>query len=301
MNAGGAGFREIAIVGLGLIGSSIARAVRAADPGVRLVAVDASAAGAAAARAAGLVDAIAPDTATAAATADLLVLAVPVRALPEALRTLLPLHDALLARGALVTDVGSTKASLLAAAVELFGTAPAWLVPGHPLAGSERSGWTAGRADLFAGRKVLLCPTAANAAGLGRVAQLWRAVGATVEAMDAAEHDGLLAQTSHLPHLLSYALVEALIDVTPAARLFGHSGGGFRDMTRLAASDPVMWRDIALDNRDGLLRAIDTFSARLAAVRADIAAGDGVALQRRFMRAKAARDEHLPPSEGPAP
>jgi prephenate dehydrogenase len=301
MSAGGAGFREIAIVGLGLIGSSIARAVRAADPGVRLVAVDASAAGAAAACAAGLVDAIAPDTATAAATADLLVLAVPVRALPEALRTLLPLHEALLARSALVTDVGSTKASLLAAAIDLFGTAPAWLVPGHPLAGSERSGWTAGRADLFAGRKVLLCPTAANVAGLARVAQLWRAVGATVEAMDAAEHDGLLAQTSHLPHLLSYALVEALIDVTPAARLFGHSGGGFRDMTRLAASDPVMWRDIALDNRDGLLRAIDTFAARLAAVRADIAAGDGAALQRRFTRAKAARDEHLPPSEGPAP
>ncbi len=298
MSDEGGEFREIAIVGLGLIGSSIARAVRAADAGVRLVAVDHSAAAAEAACGAGVVDAVAADVATAAATADLVILAVPVRALPCELQALLPLAAGLAARGTLVTDVGSTKASLLAAAASLFGAAPAWLVPGHPLAGSERSGWAAGKADLFAGRKVLLCPTAANAAALARVAAFWRRLGAKVEAMDADEHDGLLAQTSHLPHLLSFALVEALIDATPAARLFGHSGGGFRDMTRLAASDPVMWRDIALDNRDGVLRAIDLFASRLADLRADVAAGDGVALQRRFDRAKAARDAHLPPSEG---
>ena len=178
-----------------------------------------------------------------------------------------------------------------------IGSAPSWLVPGHPLAGSERSGWTAGRADLFAGRRVLLCPTATNVEALLRVQGFWRDLGAQVESMPAEAHDAMLAQTSHLPHMLAFALVDALIDVTPAVSLFRYSGGGFRDMTRLAASDAVMWRDIALDNQTPLLAALDTLVQRLGALRADIALGDGAALQTRFERAKRARDDHLPASD----
>ncbi len=289
--------RRLAVVGLGLIGASVALAVRQHMPHVRVIGVDQSQAVAEAAVAAGVVDEVLPDIAAAAATADLLLLAVPVRALPCLLQALVPPAQEFAGRNVVVTDVGSTKVRLLEVAASLFGTAPAWLVPGHPLAGSERSGWAAGRADLFTNRRVLLCPTESNAAALQAVRAFWVALGAQVEAMPAALHDVLLAQTSHLPHMLAFALVDALIDVTPAASLFRYSGGGFRDMTRLAGSDAVMWRDIALDNQQPLLAALDTLMARLAALRSDVAGADGAALQARFERAKRARDDHLSASD----
>ena len=290
---GTAPVRRLAVVGLGLIGASVALAVRQRMPQVRLIGVDQSPDVAAAAVRAGVVHELAADIGAAAATADLLLLAVPVRALPCLLQALAPVADGFAVRNVVVTDVGSTKAPLLKVAESLYGATPAWLVPGHPLAGSERSGWAAGRADLFTGRRVLLCPTETNADALQRVGSFWRGLGAQVELMSAAVHDELLAQTSHLPHMLAFALVDALIDVTPAARLFRYSGGGFRDMTRLAGSDAVMWRDIALDNQAPLLAALDALVARLGTLRGDIAGGDGAALEARFERARRARDDNL--------
>ena len=190
--------RRLAVVGLGLIGASLALAVRRVMPGVRIIGVDQSAEVAAAAAAAGIVDELAPDVASVAVDADLLVLAVPVRTSPCLLQALVPLVGRLAERRVVVTDVGSTKVPLLDVAVSLFGAAPAWLVPGHPLAGSERSGWAAGRADLFAGRRVLLCPTATNAEALLRVRGFWQNLGADVESIPAQAHDALLAQTMQI-------------------------------------------------------------------------------------------------------
>jgi prephenate dehydrogenase len=235
----------------------------------------------------GAIDRFAQDAAEAAAGADLLVLAVPVRAIAAVASDLLP-HTS---PDALVTDAGSVKAPVVAA-LEGVVTPPRAFVGSHPVAGTERSGAAAAFATLFENERCILTPTRATpAAATEKVAELWRAVGMRVETMEPGEHDRLLALVSHLPHAVAWALIDAI----EAARVGGrdplaYSGGGLRDTTRIASSDPVMWRDIFVDNRAECVRALDGFAASVERLRKLIADGDGAAIERELERLREARE-----------
>lgn len=282
---------RLVVIGTGLIGGSVAAAARAAGFADRVVGVDADPAALAEGLEAGLLDEtglpedLGPD--------DLVVLAVPTLAVPGALAGLV--DDAgVLAGGAVVTDTASVKGSVVAALRSLPSTARARFVPGHPIAGSERSGVGAARADLFRDHRVLLTPEPDTAPeALGRVEALWRAAGAEVLRMDVAEHDRILAMTSHLPHLLAFALVDTLGAQREHEEIFRHAAGGFRDFTRIASSDPVMWRDVFAANGPAVLSILDRFVADLGRLRAQLEAGDRAALHETFTRAKALRDAHV--------
>jgi prephenate dehydrogenase len=287
---GGTRVGTLLFVGLGLIGGSLAAALRGTGFAARTTAWNRSRASLEYALDAGLVDAAPQDLAQAVAEADLVVVGVPtlsVRGVFEVLRE----H----ARpGTIVTDVASVKGSVVAAAREVFGRVPPALVPGHPIAGAEKSGVQAARAELFVRHRVILTPLAETDAGaLETVRRMWLLAGAEVLCMDVAEHDRVLAMTSHLPHLLAYALVDSLARQPASDDIFRFAAGGFRDFTRIASSDVVMWRDIALANRAALLQALDGFSERLATVREAVAAGDAAALEEVFERARAARGRYL--------
>jgi prephenate dehydrogenase len=186
----------------------------------------------------------------------------------------------------------SARESLAAGPGE--GREVAHFVPGHPIAGSERSGVEASRADLFVNHRVILTPLAdGDPAATGLVRDLWQSTGAEVVEMGVADHDAILAATSHLPHVLAYALVDALASSELSDDIFRFAAGGFRDFTRIASSDPVMWRDIAIANRGELLRAIDGFSENLLALRKAVAESDAAALHKTFSDAKAARDAFI--------
>ena len=287
--------KTLFVIGLGLIGSSVARGVRKEGLFKRIVGFDVDEGVAhAAVVATNVCDEIAPNIAQGALQADLTLIATPVGTLHCVLQQIAPSMREMVNEERCVTDVGSVKVGLITAAIEVFGAMPGWLVPGHPLAGSEQSGLHAGSADLFRDHKVLLCPTSTTLpSALQAVEYLWRGLGATIEHLNATEHDRLLAMTSHLPHLLAFGLVDALLEVEPAATLFRYAGGGFRDVTRLASSDPLMWRDISLHNAQPLLAALDHITAHVARLREAIAHGDGDALLAAFMRAKQARDGEL--------
>ncbi|MEQ8659671.1 MAG: prephenate dehydrogenase/arogenate dehydrogenase family protein, partial [Gammaproteobacteria bacterium] len=201
-----------------------------------------------------------------------------------------------LAPGAIVTDVGSTKASVVAAARATLGEHLPDFVPGHPIAGTEQSGAAAAFAALYDAHRVVLTPLPeTRAQALERVRAMWRAAGATVIEMDVATHDAVLAKTSHLPHLLAYNLVDALAGGDDAAAVFDFAAGGFRDFTRIASSNPAMWADIAIANRDALLAACADYTTRFTTLVAALEAGDRAALERAFARAKRARDACIVP------
>jgi prephenate dehydrogenase len=285
----------LVVVGLGLMGGSLARAVKDARLPWRVRALARDPATRQAALAAGAVDEAVDEPAAAAAGADLVVLALPVLAVPAAARALAP-H---LAPGTVVTDVGSTKAALVRS---LEGILPAGVpfVGGHPIAGTEDSGFTASFAGLYRGARCLLTPGATSTpAAVAVVRSLWESVGMRVEEMDAATHDRILAVISHLPHVVAYALVNAAAAAERGAPgLLAYTGGGFRDFTRIAASHPAMWRDICLDNRDEVLAALDLFLAEAQRLRAMIAAGDGAGLEAAFAAARVVR-RSLAPSPAP--
>ncbi len=279
-------FRRIAIVGCGLIGGSFAMALRRAGLAGEIVAFDRERATADRALAAGIVDVVAATIEDAVADADLVVVATPV----GAARPVFAAIASSLAADAVVTDVGSTKRDVVAAARDALGAAIDRFVPGHPIAGGERHGPEAATAGLFDRRRVLLTPLPENdPASIARVTDAWTACGAIVETLDADVHDRVLSSVSHLPHLLAYALVAWIADAPDAALKFDLAGSGFRDFTRIAASSPEMWRDIALANRDALLADLDDFRADLDTMRASLAAGDGAALMTLFARASGAR------------
>ena len=279
-------FARIAIVGCGLIGGSFALALKAAGRVGDVVVVDRDSTHAMQARDLGIADRVASSIGDAVREADLVVVAVPVAQTAEVLAAIAP-H---LASDAIVTDVGSTKRTVIAAARAALGDAIGRFVPGHPIAGREVHGPAAAQAGLFVGKRVLLTPIAENGEdAIGRVEAAWRACGAHVERLDAEAHDTVLSSVSHLPHLLAYALVAQIADAADAARKFDLAGGGFRDFTRIAASSPEMWRDVVLANRDALLVDLDGYRDRLASLRDWIAAGDGPALQALFAQASAAR------------
>jgi len=286
--------RTLVIVGLGLMGGSLARAVKEAGLPWRVRGVARDPATRAAALAAGAVDEAVATPAAAARGADLVVLALPVLAVPPAARELAP-H---LAPGTVVTDVGSTKAALVRA-VEAVLPPGVPFVGGHPIAGTEESGFTASFAGLYRGGRCLLTPgSTSTPAAVAAVRELWDSVGMRVEEMDAAAHDRILAVISHLPHVVAYALVNAAAAAErDAPGLLSYTGGGFRDFTRIAASHPAMWRDICIDNREELLAAVDLFLAEAARLRALIAAADAEGLEAAFAAARVVRRSLAPPPE----
>jgi prephenate dehydrogenase len=193
--------------------------------------------------------------------------------------------------GAIVTDVGSTKADVIAAARAALGARSSGFVAGHPIAGSEQSGPAAARADLFRDRRVVLTPEAdTDPAALEAVRALWQACGAQVETLDAAQHDRIFAAVSHLPHLAAFALVDELARRADGDTYFHFAASGFRDFTRIAGSSPEMWRDVALANRDALIAELDAYQRALDALKAALERRDGAALETIFALARAARE-----------
>jgi len=275
----------LALVGAGLIGGSFALALKQAGAVHTVLGVGRSPARLTVARELGLIDR-AVDW-TEAGQADVILLALPVGETEAVLRQLAP-H---LKPGAIITDAGSTKMNVVAAAYAALGTRAVDFVPGHPIAGSERSGPGAARADLYRGRRVVLTPQPdTRAEALATVRALWETTGAQVETLDAAQHDRIFAAVSHLPHLAAFALVDDLAARADSELFFRFAASGFRDFTRIAASSPEMWRDIALANRPALLAELDGYIAALLTLRQALNDEDAVALLTMFSRARAARE-----------
>jgi prephenate dehydrogenase len=279
-------FERVAVIGVGLIGGSFALALKAAGLCGRVTGIGRGAANLQVARQRGIIDAVAQD----AADADLILVATPVAQFPAVLGALAPG----LKPTAIVTDAGSTKRDVVAAARAALGAKIAQFVPAHPIAGAEQSGAAAASAELFKGRRVVLAPLAENsAASVQAVEDAWRACGARVSRMSAEEHDAVFAAVSHLPHLLAYALVHEFAGRADSAQLFSFAAGGFRDFTRIASSHPEMWRDICVANRGPLLAELDRYAEKLRALRPLIERGDGAALEQLFAEARAARSRWL--------
>lgn len=278
---------KLAIIGVGLIGGSLARALRDAGHVREIVGYGRGLANLQHAVELGVVDRIDTTLSATVRDADMVVLATPVGSMAEILRTIAPY----LSKDAVVTDVGSVKGAVTAAARVALGAKLPGFVPGHPIAGTERSGVDASFASLFVGRRVVLTPLAeTRAEALSRVRAMWQAAGAEVVTMSVEHHDEVLAATSHLPHLLAYALVDLLARLDDRREIFAYAAGGFRDFTRIASSDPVMWRDISLANRDAIVGMLTQYRAEVDGLIGAIAAGDGPGLEKMFARAKAARD-----------
>jgi cyclohexadieny/prephenate dehydrogenase len=280
-------FGTIAIVGIGHIGSSISRRVKRDGLAGRVVALEANAEHRQQALSLGVVDAATGDAAEAVRDADLVIVCTPIGTYPEIGTAIAP-H---LKSGAIVSDVGSVK---MAAVRDLGPHIPAHahFVPGHPVAGTEHSGPAAGLVDLFDGRWFVLTPTpGTDAAAVEKVAALWRAMGSNIETMDPAHHDQVLAIVSHLPHLIAYTIVGTATDLekTLQQEVIKFSASGFRDFTRIAASDPTMWRDIFLNNREAVLEVLQRFTEDLTAMQRAIRWGEGDKLFELFSRTRAIR------------
>ncbi|ACK50178.1 Arogenate dehydrogenase [Methylocella silvestris BL2] len=280
-------FESAAIIGVGLIGSSLARIVRRKGLARRIIAFDSNAAVRRRALEIGLADHV-PDTlGEAVAGADLVVLCAPVGAMEDIARDMAP-H---LADGTIVSDVGSVKAAVIAALAPLLPP-NVHLIPAHPVAGTEESGPDAGFASLFYNRWTIVTPPDdADPRAVAKLIALWKHAGANVEIMSAAHHDLVLAITSHVPHLIAYNIVGTAADLEEVTQseVIKFSAGGFRDFTRIAASDPVMWRDIFLANKDAVLEMLGRFSEDLTALQRMIRRGDGEGLQDLFARTRAIR------------
>ncbi|MNJ08521.1 3-phosphoshikimate 1-carboxyvinyltransferase [compost metagenome] len=278
---------RLVVVGLGLIGGSFAKGLRESGLCREVVGVDLDPQSRKVAVELGVVDRCEEDLAAACVGADVIQLAVPILAMEKLLARLAQLD---LGR-AVLTDVGSAKGNVVRAAREAFVERLACFVPGHPIAGSEQSGVEASNAALFRRHKVILTPLAeTDPAALALVDRLWRTLDADVEHMQVERHDEVLAATSHLPHLLAFGLVDSLAKRNENLDIFRYAAGGFRDFTRIAGSDPVMWHDIFLANREAVLRTLDTFRSDLDALRDAVDAGDGHQLLGVFTRARVARE-----------
>lgn len=277
---------KLCIVGIGLIGGSLARALRAGGHVREIVGYSRTLTNLQRAAGLGMIDYAEVSLASAVHGADLVVLAVPVGSLADLLAELARFSFA-----GVITDVGSTKGNVVAAARAALGARFPRFVPGHPLAGTEQSGVEAARADLFRGRRVILTPEReTDPTALAQVRALWAAVGAVVSEMPAAEHDRVLAASSHLPHLLAYTLVDMIVRRDDHRAVFETATGGFRDVTRVAASDPVMWRDICLANRTELLAALTAYRDDLGTLIEAIERDDAKWLEETFARARRARE-----------
>jgi prephenate dehydrogenase len=283
-------FERVAILGVGLIGGSFALALKEAGACAHVVGAGRNSANLKLALERRVIDAVAADAVAAAHGADLVLLAAPLAQFPKLFRDIAPV----LGPKALVTDGGSTKRDVVAAARAALGKKIAQFVPAHPIAGGEKSGAGAAAAELFRGKRVILTPLPENLESAERkVGEAWSACGAQVMRMDPDEHDAILGAVSHLPHLLAYALVHEFATRENSPQLFALAGGGFRDFTRIASSHPEMWRDICLANRDRLLVELDRYGEKLRTVRKLLEAGDAAGLEKLFAEAREARSRWI--------
>ena len=279
-------FGRVVIIGAGLIGGSFALALKQAGAARHIVGLGRSLDAMARALELGIVDEIATNPADAMRGADLVLIAAPVAQTTAIMAAIVPCLEA----HTVVTDAGSTKSDVVAAARAVFGIRIGQFVPGHPIAGSEANGPDAATALLYRGKKTVLTPLPENLdADVEKVAAAWRACGAIIHRLTAEEHDKVFAAVSHLPHVLAFALVDDIAAKPHADLLFQYAASGFRDFTRIAGSSPEMWRDISLANRDALIKELDAYLAQLANVRTMLAASDGAALESVYARAQRAR------------
>jgi prephenate dehydrogenase len=276
---------KLAVIGVGLIGGSFALALKQSKTVSHVVGVGRNAANLKLALERGILDSTAPDPATAARGADLILVATPVAQFPAVFASLAD-------SSAIITDGGSTKRDVIAAARKALGKRISQFVPAHPIAGAEKSGAGAASADLFRGRRVVLTPLEENSKhDVSKVEEVWKTCGANVSRMSAEEHDAVLAAVSHLPHLLAFALVHEMAQRGNSAELFSFAAGGFRDFTRIASSHPEMWRDICVANRDRLLDEVRRFSSKLEEVKKLL--DDPARLEKLFAEARDARDKWI--------
>lgn len=280
-------FKKLALIGIGLIGSSIARGVRLKGLAETISIATHRAETLEEARQLGLGDIYTLDPAEAVEGADLVILCTPVGVYGEVMERI---RDHL-APGAILSDVGSVKGHVMKV-IEPLLPAGVHFIPGHPLAGTEHSGPAAGFADLFIGRWCVLTPKAdVDRVAVDRLMSFWGALGSNVECMDAAHHDMVLAITSHVPHLIAYNIVGTVADLEAdtQSEVIKFSASGFRDFTRIAASDPVMWRDVFLTNRDAVLEMLGRFLEDLSQLQRAVRVGDGPGMQELFTRTRAVR------------
>jgi prephenate dehydrogenase len=281
---------KVVICGVGLIGGSFALGLKAAGVVREVVGMGRTRAPLEEAQALGVIDRIGTDWADALAGADLVLLAMPVGQMAKVMAALMPHLQA----GTVVTDGGSTKSDVVVAARIALGEKIAQFVPGHPIAGAEKSGVGAALAGLYQNKRVVLTPVAENCeADVARVKSAWEACGAQVSRLAPEEHDRVFAAVSHLPHLLAFALVHDLAGRENTDQLFGFAAGGFRDFTRIASSHPEMWRDICVANRKALLAELDAYMAELMQTRVLLAGADSAGLEAMFASARARRDAWL--------
>ncbi|MDD5175679.1 MAG: prephenate dehydrogenase/arogenate dehydrogenase family protein [Sterolibacterium sp.] len=291
-------FRKVVVCGVGLIGGSFALALKAAKAVDEVVGMGRSRATLDEAQRRGVIDRSATGWEDALAGADLVLLAMPVGQMEIVMHQLAPHLGPL----TLLTDGGSTKQDVIAAARKALGGKINQFVPAHPIAGAEKSGVAAAQVDLYRGKRVVLTPLQENVpANVEKVRAAWETCGAKVNELAPDEHDSIFAAVSHLPHLLAYALVHELAGREDSEQLFSFAAGGFRDFTRIASSHPEMWRDICVANRSALIRELDAFQGELMRTRVLLASADGAGLEAMFSSAHARRDAWLesisPPGE----
>jgi len=282
--------KKIVIIGLGLIGGSIARGLSNKQQNVELIGVGRNEVVLQQAQSDGVINRYSTEFKTACADADLIVIAVPSLTVESILVEL----KAVVSEKTVITDAASVKSEIIDAVIKTFGKMPTNFVPGHPIAGSEHSGYSASSAELYQNKKVILTPlddTDEHAINL--VTALWLALGAEVLTMPASKHDAILAATSHLPHLLAFALVDTLSQQGESEEIFRYAAGGFRDFTRIASSDPQMWHDIFMANGEAIIKVLDVYMRDLDRIRQAVQDKNSIELKATFSRAKKSRDKFL--------
>ncbi len=281
---------RLVVIGVGLIGGSLARALRAFDAVGEIIGCGRSIENLELALELGVIDDYSIDPGAAVENADMVFIAVPLGAIAGVFARI----QGHLPAQAVVTDGGSVKGSVIADAQRVFGAVPSWLVPGHPIAGTEHSGVAASFPELYQNRRVILTPaTETSPDAVARVRAMWEQVGSEVTEMSAAHHDEVLAATSHLPHMLAFGLVDALARMQTNDEIFRYAAGGFRDFTRIASSNPEMWRDICIANADALSTMLARFGDEMNDLSRTIRAADADALLVIFERARAARERYV--------
>lgn len=281
---------KITVIGVGLIGGSFAKGLKQAGLVEEVVGFGRNVANLEKAVELGVIDSFTDEMAVAVADSDLVFLAVPLGAMQSSMELMKP-H---LAEQTIITDGGSAKSSVILSAQEVFGQLPENFVPGHPIAGKEKSGVTAADETLYVDHRVILTPTQATSENALKVVQeLWQALGANVEVMNAQQHDEIFAATSHLPHLLAFSLVDMLNEHEELGDVFQYTAGGFRDFTRIASSDAEMWRDISVYNSDAIVKWLQNYGVAIAELTKLVESKDADALYQLFDEAKKARDKHI--------